>query len=185
MDLSKVDNQSKFKIIPDKTAVKVRLLITPGYHDDEKLELKNGWGTCNEQTGSVYLKATYEILEGEYEFRKIHGCIGLLSEKGPLWGKMGLTFLKAILQSSRNVLPDDDSPEAISKLNFKDFGEFNNLVFAAVVSVKKDDKGNDRNEIKYIITPDDSRYETIMGKVPAKAKVKVDEDFDDDIPWTK
>ena len=185
MDLSKVDNQSTFKVIPDKTAVKVRLLITPGYHDDEKLELKNGWGTLSDKTGSVYLKATYEILEGEYKFRKIHGVIGLFSQKGPVWGEMGLTFLKAVLQSSRNVLPDDDSTAANAKLNFKDFGEFNNLEFAALVSVKKDDKGNDRNEIKYIITPDDSRYESIMGKVPAKAKVKVDEDFDDEIPWNK
>ena len=185
MDLSKVDNQNKFEVIPNKTPVKVRLMITPGYYDDEKLELKNGWGTKSDKTGSVYLKVIYEILEGEYKFRKIHGVIGLFSPKGPMWGEMGLTFLKAVLQSSRNVLPDDDSAAANIKLNFDDFGEFNNLEFAAVVSVKQDDKGNDRNEIKYIITPDDSRYESIMGKSPAKPKVKVDEDFDDEIPFVK
>ena len=183
MDLSTVENQNKFEVIPNNTPLKVRMMITPGYYDDEEFDLRNGWGTKNEDTGSVYIKATLEVLEGEYKFQKLFKCIGLFSAKGPMWGEMGLKFLKAALQSGRNVLPDDDSPDAKAKLNFKDFGEFNNLEFAAVVSVKKDDKGNDRNEIKYIITPEDSRYESIMGKVPAKPKVKVDEDFDDAIPF--
>jgi hypothetical protein len=63
-------------------------------------------------TGSVYLNCEFVVLDGPYAKRKMWSLIGLHSPKGPEWANMGRAFVKGILNSSRGLHPQDNSPQA-------------------------------------------------------------------------
>ena len=97
MDFNNSENQSNFDLIPNNTLAKVRMSIKPGGYDDPNQGWVGGYATKNDATGSVYLSCEFVILEGLYAKRKVWGIIGLYSNKGPEWGNMGRSFIKAIL----------------------------------------------------------------------------------------
>ena len=163
IDLSKARDQRSYEVIPDKTAVKFKLSIKHGFYNDREKSWLGNWATKSDKTGSIYLNAKLTVAEGEYKGRQVYKMIGLHSEKGPTWTEMGRTDMKAIMQSAHNIDPADTTPLSLQKLALKDFGELDGLEFAGVVSVTVDNKGNDRNELNYIITPDDARYSSLMG----------------------
>ena len=94
--------------------------------------------------------------------------IGLHSKKGPTWGQMGRSFIRAALNSARNVHPQDNSPQASSARRIQGFHELDGLEFLARVDIEKDAKGQDRNVVKVAVEPDHSDYAKLMG-VPTKA----------------
>jgi hypothetical protein len=73
--------------------------------------------------------------------------------------KMGLSRLKAMLQSARNIAPDDNSDEAKAKLGFDSYTELDGLEFWAEVKEKAASKDYEAsNQIGWIIVPGDPRY---------------------------
>ena len=56
--------------------------------------------------------AGFVVTGGDFAKRKLWSNIGLYSAKGPTWGQMGRSFLRAALNSARNVHPQDNSPPA-------------------------------------------------------------------------
>ncbi len=48
--------------------------------------------------GAVYLACEFVVLEGPFAKRKVWSMIGLYSPKGPEWGNIGRSFLRAILK---------------------------------------------------------------------------------------
>jgi hypothetical protein len=95
--------------------------------------------------------------------------IGLHSKKGPTWGQMGRSFIRAVLNSARNVHPQDNSPQAAAARRIQGFHELDGIEFLARVDVEKDAKGLDRNVVKLAVEPDHPEYAELMG-VPPKAK---------------
>ena len=160
--------QSGFDLIPKGTVVPVRMTLKPGGYDD----LSQGWGggyaTQSFDTGSVYLAAEFVVTAGDHAKRKMWSNIGLHSPKGPTWGQMGRSFIRAALNSARNVSPQDNSPQAAAARRIQSFHELNDLEFLARVDIEKDGKGQDRNVIKVAVEPDHPDYAKWMG-VPPKA----------------
>jgi hypothetical protein len=95
--------------------------------------------------------------------------IGLRSPKGPTWGQMGRSFIRAALNSARNVNPQDNSPQASAARRINSFADLDGIEFIARVDVEKDSKDEDRNVVKLAIEPDHKDYAALMGAVPKGA----------------
>lgn len=174
IDFNNSENQSNFDLIPNGTLAKVRMSIKPGGYDDQNQGWVGGYATRNEATGSIYLSCEFVILEGEYAKRKVWGILGLHSNKGPEWGNMGRSFIKAILNSARGFSESDNSPAAQSARKINGIGDLDGIEFVAKITTKKDQNEELRNEIRFAITPDNKDYKAIMGSIAmpmAKASV--------------
>ena len=158
--------QGAFDLIPKGSLVRVRMTIKPGGHDDPAQGWTGGYASESFDTGSVYLSCEFVVLEGAFAKRKMWSNIGLLSRKGPVWGQMGRSMIRAILNSARNVHPQDNGPQAAAARRIQGFSELDGIEFIARVDVEKDAKGEDRNVIKLVIEPDHKDYAALMGLAP-------------------
>ncbi|TCS99148.1 hypothetical protein EDC36_103212 [Tepidimonas ignava] len=158
--------QQGFDLIPHGTLARVRLTIKPGGYDDPSQGWTGGWATQSYETGSVYLACEGVVLEGPYARRKVWWNIGLHSPKGPTWGQMGRSFVRAVLNSARNVHPQDMSPQAAAARRIQGFHELDGIEFLARIDIEKDGRGADKNTIKTVIEPDHKDYAALMGLPP-------------------
>ncbi|MCK6410277.1 MAG: hypothetical protein L6Q70_13940 [Thauera sp.] len=113
--------QSGFDLIPKGSIVPVRMTIKPGGYDDPTQGWGGGYATESFDTGSIYLAAEFVVTAGDHAKRKMWSNIGLHSKKGPTWGQMGRSFIRAALNSARNVHPQDNSPQAAAARRIQGF----------------------------------------------------------------
>lgn len=165
-DYNTAAEQSSFDLIPKGTPVRIRMTIKPGGYDDAAQGWVGGWATYSQDTGSVYLACEGVVMEGPFARRKVWWNVGLHSPKGPTWQGMGRTFVRAALNSARNVHPGDNSPQAQAARRINGFAELDGIEFAARIDIERDAKGNDKNTIKAVIEPDHKDYAPLMGMVP-------------------
>jgi len=158
--------QSGFDLIPKVTVVPVRMTLKPGGYDDPSQGWGGGYATESFDTGSIYLAAEFVVTAGDHAKCKMWSNIGLHSQKGPTWGQMGRSFIRAALNSARNVSPQDNSPQAAAARRIQGFHELDGLEFLARVDIEKDGKGQDRNVVKLAVEPDHPDYAKLMGVPP-------------------
>jgi hypothetical protein len=154
-----------FDLIPKGTIVPLRMTIKPGGHDDHSQGWTGGYATESFETGAVYLACEFVVTGGPFAKRKMWSNVGLHSKKGPTWGQMGRSFIRAALNSSRNVHPQDNTPQAAAARRINSFADLDGIEFIARVDVEKDAKGEDRNVVKIAIEPDHKDYAALMGGV--------------------
>ncbi len=159
--------QSGFNLIPKGALVPVLMTLKPGGHYDASQGWSDGYPTQSPKSGAVYLAAEFVITGGEYAKRKMWSNIGLYSPKGPTWTQMGRTFVRAALNSARNFLPQDNSPQAAAARRIQGFVDLDGLEFVVRVDIEKDDRGDDRNVVKMAVEPDHPDYARTFG-VPSK-----------------
>ena len=165
-DFNTADQQQSFDLIPKGTLARVRMSIKPGGFDDAAQGWTGGWATQSHDTGAVYLACESVVMDGPFARRKVWWNIGLYSAKGPTWGNMGRTFVRAALNSARNIHPSDNSTQAQTARRISGFGDLEGLEFVARFDIEKDGRGEDKNTIKAVIEPDHKDYAAIMGVVP-------------------
>ena len=158
--------QGAFDLIPKGTIVPLRMTIKPGGHDDHSQGWTGGYATQSYESGAVYLACEFVVTAGPFAKRKLWSNIGLLSRKGPIWGQMGRSFVRAALNSARNVSPQDNSPQASAARRINSLADLDGLEFIARVDVEKDGKGEDRNVVKLAIEPDHKDYVMVRGGTP-------------------
>ena len=122
-DFNDADTQNGFDLIPKGTVVPVRMTLKPGGYDDPSQGWGGGYATESFDTGSIYLAAEFVVTAGDHAKRKMWSNIGLHSQKGPTWGQMGRSFIRAALNSARNVHPQDNSPQAAAARRIQGFHE--------------------------------------------------------------
>ena len=164
-DFNDAEQQHEYDIIPKGTLAKVRMLIRPGGYDDPSQGWTGGWAKYSTNTGAVYLSCEAVVIEGEFARRKVWFNIGLYSAKGPDWGNMGRSLVRAMLNSAKGILPGDNSPRAMEARRIKGFEDLNGIVFVARIDVEEDAKGGHKNTIKNAIEPGHKDYAAIMGTV--------------------
>jgi len=169
-DFNNSDNQQSFDVIPNNTLAKVRMQIRPGGYDDANQGWNGGYATKNDNTGSIYLSCEFVVTEGEFARRKIWSLIGLHSEKGPEWSNMGRSFIKAILNSAKGFKESDVSEAAQNARRIKGLADLDGIEFLAKITVAQDQNGNDKNEIKFAITPDHKDYAKLMGNISRQSQ---------------
>lgn len=165
-DFNDAEQQQSFDLIPRGTAAKVRMSLKPGGHDNPEMGWTGGWATESFETGAVYLSCEFVVTQGPFAKRKVWSNIGLYSPKGSTWGNMGRTFVRAALNSARNIHPADNGPAAQNARRIAGFGDLDGLEFAVRIDIEKDAKGGDKNTIKSAIEPDHKDYALIMGVAP-------------------
>ncbi len=161
--------QGSFNLIPKGTIVPVRMSIKPGGFDDYTQGWTDGYATQSNETGAVYLAAEFVVTAGAYAKRKMWTNIGLHSAKGPTWGQMGRGFIRGLLNSARNVHPQDNSPQASAARRINGFVDLDGIEFIARVDIEKDGRGDDRNIVRLAVEPDSKEYAAFMG-VPSKVQ---------------
>jgi hypothetical protein len=157
-DFNNAPQQASYDLIPKGTIVPVRMMLKPGGYNDESQGWTGGYATQNAATGSIYLAAEFVILEGEFARRKVWANIGLKSPKGPTWGEIGRGFLRAALNSARNIEPRDTSARAVAARCVNGLHDLDGLEFIARIDHEKDANGELRNTIKIAIEPGHSEY---------------------------
>lgn len=167
-DFNDAEQQQGFDLIPKGTLVPVRMTIKPGGYDDPSQGWVGGYASESFETGSIYLAAEFVVTSGEHAKRKLWSNVGLHSPKGPTWGQMGRSFIRAALNSARNIHPQDTSPQATAARRIQGFHELDGLEFIARVDIERDAKGEDRNVIRLAIEPDHPEYARLKG-VPPKS----------------
>ena len=157
-DFNDAEQQQSFDLIPKGTVAPVRMTIKPGGHDDASQGWTGGYATQSFETGSIFLACEFVILDGAYVRRKMWSNVGLHSSKGPAWGNMGRTFIRAVLNSARNIQPQDNSPQASAARRIQGFNELDGIEFVARIDVEKDGRGELRNVVKIAVEPDQADY---------------------------
>lgn len=137
------------------------MTLKPGGYDDPAQGWTGGYATQSFETGSIYLACEFVILEGEFARRKMWSNVGLHSPKGPAWGNMGRTFIRAALNSARNVPPKDNGPQAAAARRIQGFHELDGLEFVARIDVEKDGRGDPRNVVKMAVEPGEQEYSPV------------------------
>ena len=150
--------QTSYDLIPKGVTARVRMTLKPGGYNDESQHLTGGYATQSATTGSVFLMAEFVVIEGAFARRKIWANIGLHSPNGPKWGDIGRGFLRAVLNSARNVAPRDTSPTAVAARCVNGFQDFDGIEFIARIDQEKDAHGELRNTVKTAIEPGHPEY---------------------------
>ena len=141
--------QSGFDRSPKGTIVPVRMTIKPGGYDDP--EPRAGAAATPpvlRDTGSIYLAAEFVVTAGDHAKRKMWSNIGLHSEEGPTWGQMGRSFIRAALNSARNVHPQDNSPRLLPRAASRASGELDGLGSWPASTSRRTAGPRDRNVVK-------------------------------------
>ena len=119
----------------------------------------------------IYLAAEFVVTAGDHAKRKMWSNIGLHSKKGRP-GPDGRSFIRAALNSARNVHPQDNSPQAAAARRIQGFRELDGLEFLARVDIEKDG-GPDRNVVKIAVEPDHPGLRKLMACRPRLRAVDI------------
>lgn len=165
MNFNDADEQTSGDLIPAKTVAKVRMKIRPGHYDDPSQGWTGGYATRSENTGAVYLDCEFTVMGGKFNKRKVWSNVGLYSSKGPKWGQMGRSFIRAALESARGIKPSDQSEAAMKARMVNGLADLDGLEFVAQIDVQKAEEGSgydDRNIIQTVIPATHRQYGEAM-----------------------
>lgn len=163
--------QQTYDLIPKGTVCKVHMKIKPGGYDDPAQGWTGGYATRSDKTGSVYLSPEYTVLSGPYAKRKFFKpLIGLYSPKGPEWGNQGRAFIRAALESARNVNPKSTDERAMKARQINGIADLDGLEFVVKIGIEEGNDGyDDANTAAAVITPGHKDYAAAMEGVATAA----------------
>ena len=168
MNFNDAEEQNTGDVIPAKTIAKVRMKIRPGAYDDASQGWTGGYATRSDNTGAVYLDCEFTIIGGKFGKRKVWSNIGLFSAKGPKWGQMGRSFIRAALESARGIKPSDQSEAAMKARMVNGLSDLDGLEFVAQIDIQKAEEGSgydDRNIVQTVIPVTHRAYAEAMSGV--------------------
>src|SRR6516165_160060 len=129
----------ELELIPHGTIATVTMHLRPGGVGEDGLLKRNAEGTCE------MLDVEYVVADGPYARRKVWGYMVLAgtTDGHAQAAEISRGTLRSILESARNIKPDDLSPRAreARTANLKDF---DNLTFVAKIGIEKGGPKKDR-----------------------------------------
>lgn len=149
-------------LIPQGTIAKVIMNIRSGGYE------KDPYLTKSPHTGSIYLHAEFVILEGPFSRRRIFQNIGIVGNNktgdNDVFGTRGRSLLRGLIESAKNIMPNDVSEVAQNARKINSFAELNGLTCVVKIGIEKDKSGkfDDRNTIAGAVAPDKKEYEIFM-----------------------
>ena len=158
-DFNNAEKQAAMDLIPAGSIVPLSMTIRPGGTGD------GGWLKASSSSDAEMLDCEFTVTEGPYARRKLWQYLvlsgGKQNERGEsIAGGITRAMLRAILESSRNIRPDDHSDAAVNARRINSLQDFCGMVFMAKIGVEKDKTGQyaDKNRIQTVITPDMKDY---------------------------
>jgi hypothetical protein len=149
-DFNSAGEQRTFEVIPAGTIVTLQMTIRAGGAGDD------GWLKKSADGNSEGLDCEFIVVDGEHARRKLFQRLTL---KGNTpghkdAGDISQRFLRAVLESSHGIRPDDTSEAAQAKRRISGFGDFNNLRFIARLGVRGPQNGYEaKNTVAEVMTP--------------------------------
>jgi len=139
------------ELIPVGTLLVVQMMIRPGGFGEGKM-FKN-----SASTGAVMLDCEFVVTtKGQYEKRKLYQNFVFdgVTEGHSKAAEISRRHFRAMLESARNIRPDDNTDEAIKARN-ADYEDFQNLRFLAKIGIERSKDGgyDDKNVIIAVVTP--------------------------------
>lgn len=159
MDFNDAPKQESYELIPAGTIATVAMKIKPGGAGE------GGWFRASNSSDSIMLDCEFTVTQGPFARRKIFQFIGISggkqNDKGEsIFGNMGKAMIRAILESARNINPDDQSQQAMEARRINSLDDFQGMEFRARIGIQKDKTGtyDPKNCIKDVVTPDMKGY---------------------------
>jgi hypothetical protein len=164
LNLNQAEVRSHFyQLIPAGLVVKARF----------NLRFKEGRETTflkHSLDGSLYLDGVFTILNGTYKGHLIPQliCIEETAQRRlqqDVDEDMGLSLIRAMIESARSIHPDDVSEQAINARCLASLEELDHLECAVKIGVNQSTNHGmlpGRNYISLIVTPEHKIYEKVM-----------------------
>lgn len=173
LDFNNADQQNAYELIPAGSIVRLVMNIRPGGSGD------GGWLKASQSSDAEMLDCEFIVTDGPYTGRKIWQYMviagGKINDKGEsIAANITRSTLRAILESARNIRPDDVTESGVAARRISGWQDFCGLIFLAKIGVEKDKTGQypDKNRITMVITPDMKEYTTgtpeSSGSVPVQ-----------------
>ena len=139
---------------------------------------EGGWLTESKSSDAQYLNCEFTVTEGEFAKRKFWGNFtvagGKVDEEGrSKAGNITRATLRAILESARDIQPNDESDEAKRKRLVNGYGDFNGMEFIAKIGIEPA-RGEypAKNKFAAVVTPDKPEYNGSSGQVAGNGAVQ-------------
>ncbi len=173
-DFNDAEKQRGIDLIPNGTIVRLVGTIRPGGASRDG-NIDAGWLTQSKSSDSKYLNWEFVVSEGPYRNRRLWQNMtvfgGETNEKGESKGwNITKSTVRAMLNSARNVKPDDESQQALAARRINNWGDINGIEFLAKVSIRKGQNNYpDQNQIATVIEPGHKDYVAPGAAMPATA----------------
>jgi hypothetical protein len=153
-DFSDAPPQREFDLIPHGTIVELQMTIQPGNAGED------GMLTRSENGLAEMLAVEFIVISGDFIRRKFWENLVLAgtSDGHAKAAEISRSKLRAIIESAKNIRPDDTSPQARTARTVA-LRDFDGLRFMGKVGIEKGGERNgttysDRNKLLQAITPD-------------------------------
>jgi hypothetical protein len=167
-------------LIPAGTIAKIAMNIRSGSGTSAGGYEEEPYLTKSLHSGSIYLHVEFVVLTGPFSRRKIFQNIGItgVCKTGDtdVFGTRGRSLLRGLIESAKNIQPEDNSEEAQKARKINDFAEFNRITCIVKIGVNKDKSGqyDPQNMVLAAVTPDKKEYQQFMFGIEAE----------DNVPWS-
>jgi hypothetical protein len=157
-------NQASYSPIPANTCVKACFTIRNGHCVEDPCL------TRSPNTGSLYLAGEFTVLEGPFTRRKVFQNIGIvgIAKEGDqdAFGVRGRSLIRGVIESAKNISPNDNSLAACEARKINGFNDLNGLVCVIKVGIENDKSGryNNRNSVICAVTPDKREFQQTIGE---------------------
>jgi len=162
LDFNDAEPQRDFSTMPAGTPVRLFSQLRPGHVGE------GGALTQSRSSDAMYLNMEFTVTHGPFKNRKIWQNLtvagGKVNEQGQsIAAGITRSTIRAMLNSARNVRPDDDSQRAMQARTISSYFDLDGLEFAGKTGIQKGSGGyEDKNTIATVIEPDHKDYTAIM-----------------------
>ena len=139
-------SSGEFELIPENTIARVNLLLEGG--DVELPEFGRGNFFKKSQGGgrAKWMPVVFTITGGDYNGRKVWHRIFVdgdkMSERNvPVAKEIGLRTMRSIIESARNINPDDTTPNAQQARQLNSIEDLNNMQLCIKIGIEKGTNG--------------------------------------------
>jgi hypothetical protein len=150
-------------LIPQGTKVKLSIKVRPGGAGE------GGWLKTSKNGDKRMLDLEMTVTQGEFARRKMWELMTVEAQDEEDEGSaqalnISRSRIRAILESARNIKPEDQSQAAEKKRQIDGYGDLDGMEFAATVRIEKDKSGvyPDKNRLGAVLTPDHKDYGGVM-----------------------
>jgi hypothetical protein len=152
LDLNNAEKQkTKGALIPKNTIAPVQMNIRPGGAGE------GGW-LKRAKSGSLGLDVEFTVIDGEFARRKFWQIFTVEGESKKAVD-ISKSYLRAILESARNIDPAAETPEAMAGRK-AEYSDFDGIRFIAGIGIdpSEDERYDDKNRLSFVVTPGRKEY---------------------------
>ena len=178
-DVTPDATSGEFELIPTNTVARATLQLEGG--DIEITEFGRGNFFKASQGGgrAKWMPLVFTIVGGNFNGRKVWHRLFVDGDKmsdrnQPIAKEIGLRTMRSIIESSRNIKPDDTSPNAQQLRNLNSIEDLNGMELCIKIGIEKGTNGYaDRNRLIVPLTPADSSF--IAGQQSSTQQPTIDQ----------